>query len=377
MVVRYLIGMRWRASAAALAACGAAAVTAVSGTTVGSASSDLLATAAPHTAKPGRRLLLDVAACGPRLIAVGEFGLVATSEDGGRNWQQKPSPTSVMLTAVACMDERRAWVVGHDGVVLATLDGGERWQRQLDGGMINRQMQAAAKARLAITPAGGEARQQAEDQLADAEAAVAAGPSRPLFGVRFVDARTGYASGSYGQLLQTQDGGASWTYIGDRLPNPSGLHLYSIASDGPQRLWIAAEAGVVFRTVDGGATWARAETGYSGNLHGIVASDNALLAYGFRGHLFRSTDGGARWAAVTSPVASSLIHGAAAGNGRIVVAGQDGELIASNDAGQSFQLVAQKPPLAKLSAFTLHGDDQLTAVGLGGAASLSIRLVDK
>src|SRR5262245_35272257 len=75
-------------------------------------------------------LLLDLAAAGKRLVAVGERGHVLLSDDEGATWRQAKSvPTRTMLTAVYFADDEYGWAVGHDETILNTVDGGETWTR--------------------------------------------------------------------------------------------------------------------------------------------------------------------------------------------------------------------------------------------------------
>lgn len=337
---------------------------------------DLLLRPAAATTRGARRLLLDVAIGGPGLVAVGEAGLLLGSADGGRNWAQLASPTSVMLTAVHFADAAHGWAVGHDGVVLATADSGRQWRRCFDGRQANDLMLASARAQVAAAErlTGTEAtvraaRERAADALAAAEDAQKSGPSRPLLAVRFADARRGWVAGAFGQLFATDDGGGQWHYLGDRLPNPEGLHLNHLLVAGDGRLFIAAEAGVVFRSTDGGQRWQRSETGYTGHLYGVVQAQasghpRALLAHGFNGHLFRSTDDGLSWTAVPQPVRKSLV-GAAQVGARTVLLAEDGRLLVSHDAGFSFTAAPQPLAARRHAGFVVSGT-QLVAVGAGG-----------
>lgn len=304
---------------------------------------DLLALPAPATARGARRRLLSVVSVGARLVAVGDFGLILTSDDAGVRWEQQPSPVAVMLTAAWFNDALSGWAVGHDGIILATEDGGRHWQRQLDGGYINQQMLEAANAQLETAqtkPRGKvppELLNNLEDRVADAEAAVQAGPSRPLLGVRFVDAHTGFVVGSYGQLLRTTDAGRTWKYIGDRLDNDTGLHLNQITLAPSGALYIAAEGGTVFRSDDQGQRWTRLRLGYSGQLYGFVALNDGLLAYGFNGHLFRSDAQGQRWTALPSPAGKSIVQGMRLPDGRVLLASQSGELLLGDARAETFR----------------------------------------
>lgn len=353
---------------------------------------DLLDRPAPATARGERRLLLDVTPGGPGLVAVGEMGLLLGSADGGRAWHQLPGPSAVMLTSVHFPQPTLGWAVGHDGVILATTDGGRSWRRQFDGHQANQAMLAAAREELAAaqaaqagTPRPADAATrllQAEDQLAAAEDAMRAGPSRPLLAVRFADARRGLAAGAFGQLFATGDGGATWRYIGQRLPNPEGLHLNGLALGEQGGIYIAAEQGVVFASGDGGATWRRGETGYAGHLYGVLpqpGAEDTLLAYGFNGHLFRSTDRGQTWAALPrAPQAKTWVQ-ARARQGQAWLLAEDGRLHVLPFANGSAANTTTKDdtprpigpgPLAerRFAGFAFSPDGRaLVAVGQGGA----------
>lgn len=306
---------------------------------------DLLQLSAPPTRQGAHRRLLDVQRAGERLVAVGEMGLVLWSDDGGTSWRQARVPTAVMLTALWFTTPQLGWAVGHDGVVLRSTDAGQTWTKVLDGARINADQLAVTRQQAdAITQDprnqhNTELLEQTDNRLADAEAAVDAGPSRPLLSVRFTDAQTGFIAGSYGQLLRTTDGGQTWSYIGDRLPNDTGLHLNGIAQAKDGAVLIAAEGGMVFRSTDQGQTWQAFKTGYNGQLYGVLPVGDALLAYGFRGHVYRSDDAGQTWQAVPTPATRSLVDARALPDGRWLLVSQSGELLIASADARSFQLV--------------------------------------
>ena len=217
-------------------------------------------------------LLLDGAAVGLRLVVVGERGHVLVSTDNGASWAQAEVPTRALLTAVHMHDERVGWAVGHDAVILRTADGGETWT------MVH---------------------QAPEEEL-------------PLLDVWFRDERTGFAVGAYGYFLATEDGGETWI---SRAVSEDDFHLNAlIPAAEPEResqrsrpLYMAAEAGVAYRSDDGGATWRELPSPYPGSWFGGLALDeNRVLLAGLRGHLFRSDDGGDTWTEVTTGTQATL-----------------------------------------------------------------------
>ncbi|MBI5441414.1 MAG: glycosyl hydrolase, partial [Deltaproteobacteria bacterium] len=81
---------------------------------------DLLLLPAVRSDRAASSMLLGVARAGARLVAVGEWGHILTSDDNGVTWAQASVPTSVTLTAADFPTPAKGWAVGHDGVVLHT-----------------------------------------------------------------------------------------------------------------------------------------------------------------------------------------------------------------------------------------------------------------
>ena len=64
-------------------------------------------------------------------FAVGEFGTVIATTDGGENWEQRtPIPNEFYPMGTDFLDTTTGWVGGLDGVIWQTSDGGQSWQRQ-------------------------------------------------------------------------------------------------------------------------------------------------------------------------------------------------------------------------------------------------------
>ncbi len=275
-----------------------------------------------------KSLLLDLERLGAALVAVGERGHVLISEDSGRSWTQIPVPTRATLTGVFFLDRRHGWIVGHDQVILKTEDGGRSW------------------------------RQVYVDIEADS----------PLFDIYFLDPQHGYAIGAYGQFLESFDGGESWAgrWIGD-----DDFHLNQIVRNEDQ-LFIAAEAGFVYRSDDLGKSWTLLSPAYEGSFFGILPlADRGLLLFGLRGHLFRSNDGGENWSRVATATAASLTNGLLLSDGRIAVSGLEGAILISRDRGQSFELI-RDPERKGFSRMRQTPAGDIVAVGDFGVAGIAL-----
>ena len=300
-------------------------------------------------------LLLDGAAAGSRLVVVGERGHILVSADGGASWSQAEVPTRALLTAVHMHDERTGWAVGHDAVILRTRDGGESWA------MVHR---------------------APEEEL-------------PLLDVWFRDEGTGFAIGAYGYFLATADGGDTWT---PRVISDDDFHLNALfpAGGGPtesrgpesqrsesqqtgsqrqgpqrpelqrpesQRLYIAAEAGVAYRSDDGGETWRELPSPYAGSwFGGLALDDERVLLAGLRGHLFRSEDAGETWTEVPTDTNATLTGAVRLSSGEILITGLEGALLTSRDDGRS--VTSERLPSREgISDALPLGDDGVLLIG--------------
>ena len=294
-------------------------------------------------------LLLDGAAAGSRLVVVGERGHVLLSDDGA-SWSQAQVPTRALLTAVHMHDERMGWAVGHDAVILRTRDGGESWA------MVHR---------------------APEEEL-------------PLLDVWFRDERTGFAVGAYGYFLATADGGDTWTpraiseddfHLNALFPaggeptelqepesqrsdsQQAGSQRTELQRTGSQRLYIAAEAGVAYRSDDGGETWRELPSPYAGSwFGGLALDDEQVLLAGLRGHLFRSEDAGETWTEVPTDTNATLTGAVRLPSGEILITGLEGALLTSRDDGRS--VTSERLPSREgISDALPLGDDGVLLIG--------------
>ncbi len=318
---------------------------------------DPLARPALPVRDAARRVLLGLARAGTRLVAVGERGLVLLSDDAGRNWRQAPGvPTSATLTAVQFVDARHGWAVGHYGVVLHSGDGGEHWARQLEGTAAAALVETAAREQAEREP--GPAAQAA---LAEAQRLVQEGPDKPLFALRFEDARRGVVAGAYNLMLATEDGGNNWKSIGARLDNPRTAHLYALDAQGTQRL-LAGEQGLLLHSADAGTRWARLQTPYGGSWFAVaLLPDASWLVAGLRGTTLRSHDGGGQWRRVANEAPAGITALARDGQGLPWLVNQAGQLLTLDEAGGALRMRAQTAALQPAALLALDDGGWLLA----------------
>lgn len=318
---------------------------------------DTLLRPAVSSALAQNSLLTTVTRAGPRIIAAGERGHVIYSDDEGTTWQQAQVPVSLTLTGLYFVDARHGWATGHSGVILASGDGGATWTKQLDGlGVI-----AAVEAEAAARP---EMARLAAGLRSD-------GPDKPFFDVFFRDLRHGTAIGAYGLVFRTEDGGATWRPALDLLDNPEMKHLYAIRAVGDD-VYIAGEQGALFRSADGGASFARLQSPYGGSFFGLtITPAGQVLAYGLRGNLFLSEDRGAQWRKIEIATERSLSAGSVLADGAIVLVDQAGTVWLSRDPAKGFRAIALRQSFP-FSSVVAARDAGALAVGIRGVASLPV-----
>jgi photosystem II stability/assembly factor-like uncharacterized protein len=313
-------------------------------------------------------LLLGVTRAGQRLVAVGEYGNVVLSDDNGKTWRQANKvPTTITLTSVFFINDKKGWAVGHDAWIITTEDGGENWTKQLGGGA----------------------------DFADAA----------LLSVFFTDENNGFAVGAFNRTISTADGGKTWTSRGTLMPPraPSKApeaaddslddvatvaataqndpfartgadenHLNSIFR-GPDAntLYIAAEGGAIFKSEDNGKTWKKLYTGYIGSFWGgFTAKDGSVYLAGMRGNIWRTTDGGKTFTKLdTQGADQSIATGIQLADGSMVFVGLGGQVIYTTD-GVKFA-VTYRPDRKGLNAI-IQNTDTLYVFGEAGVQKQSM-----
>ena len=293
-------------------------------------------------------LLLDIENVNNQfLIAVGERGHILRS-DNGEEWQQMPSPTQATLTSVHFVSSNQGWAVGHEATVLHTSDGGFTWQVQY------------RNAKLEI----------------------------PFLNVHFKDHLQGVAVGSYGMFMRTEDGGKTWRrefhlsllaqedldYLDDLKKEDEAAyleerarilpHFNKVYQDG-RTAYLAGELGLLAKSNDFGRSWQKFESFYHGSLYDIRRSPKGnLLAVGLRGNIFRSTNNGDQWQHIEVDTTALLNDIVVYDEQTMMILGNNGVLLISDDDGNSFVVDSQPDGKALLSG-TIFKNLLITASEVG------------
>ena len=196
-----------------------------------------------------REPLYGVAALnGEGAIVVGNHHILSTAD--ARTWVATANPLNTGLESVAASQSGLQVAIGYAGSILAS-DGHGRWKAKTLGGvgLLNdlhlfgeRAWIAGGGGELVSGYPGGLYEMQTFRQGAHWER-IASSP----------EGKYGLVIGYDGALLKSDDGGQSWRTI-KKLDDPAPRLLDGAIIDGPHA-WLSGS--VLWRTVDGGRTWAR------------------------------------------------------------------------------------------------------------------------
>jgi photosystem II stability/assembly factor-like uncharacterized protein len=304
------------------------------------AKNDLLLRPAQRTKNITENAFMDIGAAGSRIVAVGEMGVIAYSDDYGLSWLQAKVPTSVTLTAVYFVNEKFGWAVGHDGVVLHSRNGGQSWQKQLDGNLVNKLVLEATKnvysnLKNRIESANSVERVDLERDLeetsyliGDAEYALKEGPTKPFFDVWFANERKGLIVGAFGLIFRTLDGGKNWIAMNSAIDNPEGYHYYGLAET-KSALLLVGEAGTMHRSYDKGEHWESLDSPYVGSMFGVVGDQSGenAIAVGLRGKIVVMEESGKQLALKDSILPIALNAATFTSDGNMILVGLAGPIL--------------------------------------------------
>lgn len=265
---------------------------------------------------------------GRRLVAVGDYGIVLLSDDEGRSWRQGRSAAGqTLLTGVWFVNDKVGWAVGHGGVVLHSRDSGENWQVEHT-----------------------------------------ATPDLALLSIWFGSEQHGIAVGSFGRAIETVDGGKSWREILLGQGEDRDRHLNHVFPGAGETLFVAAEAGTIFRSRDSGKTWTALKPPYKGSFwNGMRLRDGAILIVGMRGNAFRSEDEGDTWHPVDTGTTQALSGISQLASGQVVVVGMSGTVLVSKDEGRSFE-ASMREDRFNLTSVAAGAHGKVVLLGQAGVA---------
>ena len=245
--------------------------------------------------------LFAIAFDGRRGLAVGAPGAILSTEDGGASWKPVTAvPAEVALLGVDIKGDHQI-AVGQMGLVLRK--DGDSWKKVASGADKSRLLSVSINAK-------GQA----------------------------------VIAGSFGTVLKSDDGGASWTSIAPDWTSFSqkGMdagvepHIYAAKIDEAGVVTVAGEFGLILRSAEGnGKDWKTVHVGDASLFALELRSDGVGYAVGQNGTVLRSSDHGASWTPLDVDTKAILLGVKSVPNGQVVVTGMR-DMLLSPDDGKSW-----------------------------------------
>lgn len=231
----------------------------------------------------------------------GKLGLLQTS-DSGRSWFENssliPYPLPVWGLVVRdhgrfFMDETSGYIAGKE-TIYRTADGAESWETLLDCNTceLNSIFFTGENNGWAVGEGGRIMKITGPDKWDD----VVSGTDLPLKKVFFADENTGWIAGGFSSedafhpvLLKTEDRGGSWIQM-------EGVNhlIHDIYFKDNMHGWIAGEdeheKGIILETTDGGESWTIQADSLSAPLNAIQYNDGYCRAVGNNGLILAMFD---------------------------------------------------------------------------------------
>jgi photosystem II stability/assembly factor-like uncharacterized protein len=252
--------------------------------------------AEPTTAAT-KAMILSSARAGKRIVAVGKHGIVLLSDtDGGDFRQAKSVPVRSTLTAVFFIDEKTGWAVGQWGVVLRTDDGGDSWTLQRSDLSVDQPLfsvwfrdrqrgYAVGLWSLMIATADGG---KTWTQVTLPPPPGKKKADRNLLKIFANRMGTLFVAAEQGMILKSYDG-EKWTYVDTGYKGSFWTGI--VLNNGT--LLVGGLRGTVYRSTDDGRSWREAKSEFKSSITDFAEAGGKVYAAALDGVFLESDDHGA------------------------------------------------------------------------------------
>ncbi len=194
-----------------------------------------------------------------------------------------------------------------------------------------------------------------------------------ITGLSFVTSSLGFACGYNGMIFKTTDGGATWA----KLPSAVTYDLYAIDFVDANLGFACGELGTILKTTDGGDNWTICATGSEEDIRGIHFRTSSVgFAVGTASTLLRTSDGGTTWSqtVIVEDVDFNDVYGIGVGT-TVIAVGDGGNIYRSTNDGVSY-VVVSSPSVVNLNALS-HGSGASVFCYIAGDDGVVLSTLDE
>ena len=193
-------------------------------------------------------------------IAIGQSGTILIRRDG--KWQAAKSGTDARLLSVSVNNAGLAFAVGGFGAVLRSADGGQSWEpiafdwQELLGDILEPHIYDVEVSETGVVTIVGEFELVMRSSDGGDTWEIMHKGDSSIFAIELNDDGSGYAVGQEGKVLHTTDGGNTWE-VGSVGSN---ANLLDVLTDWEGTVHITG-IRTLLRSSDSGKTWAAIDAG--------------------------------------------------------------------------------------------------------------------
>ena len=246
--------------------------------------------------------------------------------DGGKTWTDYTIPTNQPLFSLSFADNRNGMVVGGWGTILKTSDGGITWNKidisdVIDTTKYLNRVDALDSANYFIVGDSGLVLKTTDEGKSWSKNVISI---YSLYDVTFSSLDQGYAVG-WDKAFYTMDGGMTWQEGNNHGSEPM---LFSVSALDNNIAYAVGDAGIVFKTTDGGKNWEEKPTYYNYSFYSVSFFDEDIgIAVGSFGATFLTSDGGDSWINLTGRTSNQLYAVKMINDKTAILAGESGNII--------------------------------------------------
>jgi len=186
------------------------------------------------------------------------------------------------------------------------------------------------------------------------------------------DPSHGWMVGANATVLETRDGGDTWTEHPLNLDDDR-YRLTSVSFQGDEG-WIVGQPSLMLHTLDGGDTWSQvylsAQLPGSPLMITALAPNSAELVTDL-GAIYRTQDGGDNWKGLVQYGSDTIINLARSPEGRYLAVAERGSFFSSYDPGDTAWVPHNRNSSRRLQNMGFGADGRLWILGRGGGVQFS------
>lgn len=222
-------------------------------------------------------------------VAVGDFGAILRTTDGGESWKQQLSRDQFAFRHVHFLDDSTGIASGFHGTCFRTENGGVTWSKVLLNTDADLPGLSAQGNNIWLSGANGILLKSTDRGRSFTK--LESPTDAMLSSISFATERVGWVASVQRKLFRTVDGGASWS----EQDVDSFMPVTTVHARSATECWLGGYHGLLLRSIDGGASWQKIDA-YDTDYHALLFDDRGIgWAVGKRGAVVRSAIGNLAW----------------------------------------------------------------------------------